>query len=1389
MFISSHEESRSQHQVYGGHHAFIASYQELQDFIVDGPAILDNKRTGLVFKGVYSDVEVLQFPASVYIHIKADITSILPFLTAGQCVSVARKHGIVCGFKCSKAIVMDMAQDHSCVVCYLLTYVFELKTTRKFADKQKQDAKEKNKAKENETDQDTEPTIFPPSPLSKYAIKNIVTACAKKMEASAIAENGCAVCGQLIPNTELSRIKAIKNLLHVLEAPGVTRALRKKPTDPIKFISVDIKHPICIYYAGSDEIFQPAMPADKRMRTVTSNPVACARFFKFMVDMFISDILGFDNDQCKGIYGDVEGYYGTVEQQGRLTLHLHAMVWIRGSLSPQEIRDNILNPEGSWKQKLIKWLENCHVGEFLTGSQNDITTSVNQRKENNTYVDPTLQVPDVPPYTSECSCVDETCSSCITLNNWWSEFSQVTDDIILQSNVHSCDRYLKKDGTQNKAHVYKGCKDNKWGKCKARFPRPVVQQTTVNDETGSITLKKHEAWINTFTPLISYIIRSNTDVTSMLSGTAVKAVVAYVSDYITKCGLKTHVVFECIQAVLSRNPEILNNTGVEAATKARQIMTKSYRLVPVFDYVYRPETLDTMCLYDWVTRCKRVKPTASKKKNSNNSTDCDDYVSSEDDLDEEPDDTDNFLVTSKRLKQVLLDYQADHPLASTHKCSLLLPTNKRAKFMVPNFMGIPPRRDQGDREYYCSAMLALFVPWRSGKELKSSEETWDEAFLKHTFSEEHSRIMNNFNLRYECLDAKDDFRTEMKTNANANVSFPFDDDYMTSGEKSNNLEGVLPNADDMMIQLESEKMSSSAIKRQKGIKDMKALMQNSNWSKPLPISKGLSDGDTPVEIPFKSAREWRQLVMTLRQETIDARKQTGFSGNPAVSSHSHDFDNVKVVDKSYLESSYIPKIHKQLVVDCSTIFSLNKEQNRAFSIVANHSVTENSGQLKMYIGGMGGTGKSQVLKALVHLFSARNESEKLLVVAPTASAACLLPGGVTYHSAFAMNFAVSKSSLKATKERLEGVSYVFFDEISMCSARDLHNISVRMCLALNAPPGLPFGGLNMIFAGDFAQLPPPIGGENSKLTSKGDRKHKGDENDGNIQARKRLKSANFQNTCQATSIDQFIPVGCEWNDNSCAYDTVITLLYNMWLDRPSSLTEFLEMSDPLFVTLIKSFQNVQYNQARLTDLREYMRQCLQIQHPDEFEYGRYASITSLLNVLFTAKDNVVNLQYECGAGHLGTRLQTAKCSFIISLGADTHDSVKAWVSNMGTATRCLCLVCSEPIICKHVYEVPPYFLAFEFSGRPMYLDRKINLTVQNNTIPYFLKCIVYYGRSHFIGRYIDHRHRTWIYDGMSNGGFMEYDKQHVDNDFSACRSMDAIAAIYVRSSKVHLATG
>ena len=37
-------------------------------------------------------------------------------------------------------------------------------------------------------------------------------------------------------------------------------------------------------------------------------------------------------------------------------------------------------------------------------------------------------------------------------------------------------------------------------------------------------MKKGEAWVNTFTPVLTYLSRCNTDVTSLLSGTAMRAV-------------------------------------------------------------------------------------------------------------------------------------------------------------------------------------------------------------------------------------------------------------------------------------------------------------------------------------------------------------------------------------------------------------------------------------------------------------------------------------------------------------------------------------------------------------------------------------------------------------------------------------------------------------------------------------------------------------------------------------------------------------------------------------------------------------------------------------------------------------------------------------------------
>ena len=91
--------------------------------------------------------------------------------------------------------------------------------------------------------------------------------------------------------------------------------------------------------------------------------------------------------------------------------------------------------------------------------------------------------------------------------------------------------------------------------------------------TGYLTLKKGESMMNTFTYLVTYLFWCNTDVTSLLSGTAVKAVVAYISDYISKTPLKTYVVFDTIQCIFDRNSELIGGS-MDHQEKARKVMTQ-----------------------------------------------------------------------------------------------------------------------------------------------------------------------------------------------------------------------------------------------------------------------------------------------------------------------------------------------------------------------------------------------------------------------------------------------------------------------------------------------------------------------------------------------------------------------------------------------------------------------------------------------------------------------------------------------------------------------------------------------------------------------------------------------------------------------------------------------
>jgi hypothetical protein len=103
---------------------------------------------------------------------------------------------------------------------------------------------------------------------------------------------------------------------------------------------------------------------------------------------------------------------------------------------------------------------------------------------------------------------------------------------------------------------------------------------------------------------------------------------------------------------------------------------------------------------------------------------------------------------------------------------------------------------------------------------------------------------------------------------------------------------------------------------------------------------------------------------------LDKVKNSGVSGKGSKSE-----DLVRLLPAEYFRKDFkTEKMESDRLIDDTVIrFSLNEEQERAFRIIANHVSSTATEQLRMHLGGMGGTGKSQVIKIYL------NKGKKLTV--------------------------------------------------------------------------------------------------------------------------------------------------------------------------------------------------------------------------------------------------------------------------------------------------------------------------------------------------------------------------------------------------------------------------
>ena len=382
-------------------------------------------------------------------------------------------------------------------------------------------------------------------------------------------------------------------------------------------------------------------------------------------------------------------------------------------------------------------------------------------------------------------------------------------------------------------------------------------------------------------------------------------------------------------------------------------------------------------------------------------------------------------------------------------------------------------------------MLTLFKPWRSGKDLKAKMESWDKSFMTYKFNKRQLEIMKFFNVRYEHLDAHDDYSAKHNKDDQDKIKYQWaTSDVLNILDDMHDTEAYSGADFEVGKQYEGYEEESFNIigKRGKYRREAMSLaertMNVSGWLDPS--VDGLPDVGSlePMEPEIKqTGKLWRAAVLAKKQEILQ-EKSKHMPSNSKVKGEVHQFkpNVVKVVREEYIDQMFKAFIQADNDIIYSTItdFILNEEQERAFRIIANHATIKNPEKLHMYLGGMGGTGKSQVIKAVMSFFDKQKENHRFVVVAPTGAAAALLNGS-TYHSVLGINDGefISSKYMAQIRAKLDGVDYIFLDEVSMLSCHDMYKISSQ-CAKAKGEHGEAFGGINFIFAGDFAQLPPAM---------------------------------------------------------------------------------------------------------------------------------------------------------------------------------------------------------------------------------------------------------------------------------------------------------------------------
>lgn len=882
---------------------------------------------------------------------------------------------------------------------------------------------------------------------------------------------------------------------------------------------------------------QLVSPSERALR-LAKDPVAAADFFNFVINAFLEHLLGWDFENNRssergGLLGHVRAFFGTGEYYERGSLHGHFVIWLRGGLNPSELHQKLAESVDFQKQ-FFDFFE-----DIIHHHLPDIDVSVDPGFDPRTQRPPLPSDEDWDSiFASEVKKCGEFLQRhfcrpvCHKYNHpddcrflfpheevKASYFDPKTNSIVL----------LCLDGTVNyfNPYILVFCRHNHDIKCILSGKAAKAAMFYITDYITKMDVKTYE--------MLSLLSRTVVGVSSAKDNNSIKDQARHLLHkclsqftrqqqihaqqavrYIRNLGdsIASHTtapILSSLAMIYARRQlqqlglwnfsdhcsgedqcgtgsdsfqESSKNSGSDDNDVEEPNLKINIRedgslcnVNQIDDYYYRDASLANMCLYDFV-QCIR------KERKS-----------------EHP------------ISQRLGVYQrhsllAPHPESNTHELvqHSRPETVELGKEVIPRILGCSIPRESSAQ--YHLFVLVHFKPWGVETALLHRGQTTEAESRSFEFLPRHVTVMKNWESLYECQDERDAERMRKQDNLRKESKA------LTKSLSDSPNEVDLVNVDSTLPQAHTA--------QEKEVVATMARLSAAGWLEP-PTGSSMEETDGANDLPdclphrlkdwdAAQARQEADIVRQRRNALNPEHQEPGLAVGetviPSPDQFTHREDPFLVLPVP--ETSSITKNEgetlEELMKRISLEHSLNQEQFVAFKIASTRFVEilqaegnglsdkdKNDLALRMLMTGPGGTGKTHVVRALHAVMTAYGCSHRIRYLAPTGTAAALIDG-TTIHSGLGIQIeskrkgkggrnpgedvedysvVVNPKKKKELREDWMNVLVVLIDEVSLLSLQLLCDLDHALRAAKEQ--NYVFGGMTVIFGGDFYQYP-PVGG-------------------------------------------------------------------------------------------------------------------------------------------------------------------------------------------------------------------------------------------------------------------------------------------------------------------------